>query len=290
MKKKIIIALLIFIVMMAFVFGFLFSIVSKLALFELFIALSPSSQSYVRANVLVVGVDNTYGHRSDAIIVVNSNPEKKTISFISIPRDTLAVIPGRGLDKINHAYAYGGIELSKKAVEKLLDISIPYYVVVDLAGIISIIDELGGIYVNVERRMYYVDYAGGLFIDLKPGYQRLTGKQIMGYLRYRADGGDFKRINRQQKFIRSAAKQMLKRDNIIRSPKLFLSIFSYIKTNLSSRQSLSLGLGAREAVELGQVSMKTVSGSDLMVDGIYYLKPNLGKIKKMTKSFKSEQQ
>jgi anionic cell wall polymer biosynthesis LytR-Cps2A-Psr (LCP) family protein len=136
--------------------------------------------------------------------------------------------------------------------------------------------------------MYYVDYAGGLYIDLKPGHQRLSGKQAMGYLRYRADGGDFKRITRQQKFLRSLAGEMLKRDNILRSPKLFLSLLSYLHTNLNARQSYGLGLSVREAVELGQINMTTLPGSDLMVDGIYYLKPNLAHIKLITQRFKNE--
>ncbi|MEA3493646.1 MAG: LCP family protein [Candidatus Margulisiibacteriota bacterium] len=286
MKKFVIISLSITIVF-SIVIGFTMAIASKLALFELFLSLAPSNQSFSKANILVLGVDSAYGHRSDTIMVLNSDPAAKRATLISIPRDTLAVLPGRGLDKINHAYAYGGVELSKKTVENLLEIKIPYHIVVDLAGIVNIIDDLGGVPVNVEKRMYYVDYAGGLYIDLKPGQQRLSGKQVMGYLRYRKDGGDFKRIGRQQHFLRSMAKEMLKRDNILRSPKLFLTLLSYLHTNLNSRQSLGLGLGVRDAVELGNISMKTLPGSDMMVDGIYYLKPNLNKIKNMTEIFKA---
>ena len=79
---------------------------------------------------------------------------------------------------------------------------------------------------------------------------------------------------------------MLKRDNILRSPKLFLSLLSYLSTNLNIRQSLNLGLSVRAAVELGQISMKTLPGSDMMVDGIYYLKPNLARLKEITQKFR----
>lgn len=287
MKKFLLIGLISIFIFSA-AFGFVWAIASKLALFELFFSLSPVTQAVAKTNVLVLGIDDAFGHRSDTIMVLNCNPEKNSVSVISIPRDTLAVLPGRGLDKINHAYAYGGVELSRRTAEKLLSIEIPYYIVVNLSGIINIIDDLGGIPVNVEKRMYYVDYAGGLYIDLKPGLQRLSGKQAMGYLRYRADGGDFKRINRQQKFVKALAGEMLKRDNLLRSPKLFLSLLSYLDTNLNSRQSLGICLNVRSAVEAGQVYMTTLSGSDLMVDGIYYLKPNLAEIKSLTKNFKPE--
>jgi LCP family protein required for cell wall assembly len=285
MKKFLIFSLITALIFSA-AFGFVWAVASKLALFELFFSLSPTTQSFAKTNVLVVGVDDAYGHRSDTIMVLNCDPATKSVSIISIPRDTLAVLPGRGLDKINHAYAYGGIELSRRTVENLLGIEIPYYIEVNLSGIINIIDDLGGVPVDVEKRMYYVDYGGGLYIDLKPGYQRLTGKQAMGYLRYRADGGDFKRINRQQKFLRALASELLKRDNMLRSPKLFLSLLSYLNTNLNLRQSLGLSLNVRNAVEMGTVSMVTLPGSDMMVDGIYYLKPNLVRLKNLTLKFK----
>lgn len=261
-------------VILAVVFGFMVAVSTKLALFEIFLTLTPSSPFFPKANILVLGVDDAYGHRSDTIMLLHTDPDKKEASVISIPRDTLVNIPGRGLDKINHAYAYGGVELSRKTVEQLLNIEIPYYVVIDLSGIVKIIDDLGGVNTHVDKRMFYVDYAGDLHVDLQPGTQKLTGKQAMGFLRYRADGTDFTRISRQQRFLRALADEMLKRENLVRSPQMFLTLLSLVDTNLSPRQTLGLGLGLRSAYELGQVYMTTVPGTDLVVDGIYYLKPD----------------
>jgi len=261
-------------VILAVVFGFMVAVSTKLALFEIFLTLTPSSPFFPKANILVLGVDDAYGHRSDTIMLLHTDPDKKEASVISIPRDTLANIPGRGLDKINHAYAYGGVELSRKTVEQLLNIEIPYYVVVDLSGIVKIIDDLGGVTVNVDKRMFYEDYAGDLRIDLQPGIQKLTGKEAMGYLRFRHSDNDFFRISRQQKFLHSLADEMLKRENLVRSPQMFLTLLSLVDTNLSPRQTLGLGLGLRSAYELGQVYMTTIPGTDLIVDGIYYLKPD----------------
>jgi len=266
-------------------FGFFVAIASKLALFDIFFALSPSTTLFPQANILVLGVDSAFGHRSDTIMLLHTDPEKKQASLLSIPRDTLAVLPGRGLDKINHAYAYGGAPLARQTVEYLLNIKVPYYIVADLSGLVKIIDELGGIPINIKKRMYYVDYAGGLQINLKPGGQKLSGKDAMGYLRYRVDGGDFSRINRQQKFLNAFASEVTKRQNLMRSPKIFLSLLSHLDTNLSAKQTLALCLGLRSAHELGQVSMHTVPGTDIMVDGIYYWRPDMKVLKNLAKDF-----
>jgi LCP family protein required for cell wall assembly len=283
--KKFLIFLIIILIISAAVFGFLVGVASKLALFEVFLSLTPTSPLFSKANILVLGIDDAFGHRSDTIMVLHTDAERKEAFLISIPRDTLAVLPGRGLDKVNHAYAYGGIELTRKTIEKLLDIELPYYIAVNLSGITNLIDELGGVTIDVEKRMYYVDYAGGLFIDLHAGLQKLSGQQAMGYLRFRQDGGDFKRIGRQQKFLKAFGDEMLRRDNILRSPKLFLTLLSYIDTNLNSKETLGLALGLRGAHELGRVHMTTLPGTDLMVDGIYYWKLDESKLRDIVKQY-----
>jgi anionic cell wall polymer biosynthesis LytR-Cps2A-Psr (LCP) family protein len=78
---------------------------------------------------------------------------------------------------------------------------------------------------------------------------------------------------------------MLKRDNLLRSPKLFLSLLSYVNSNLNSRQTLGLSLGLRAAFELGRVYMVTIPGEDMMVDGIYYWKPDQARMKNIVKKY-----
>ncbi len=284
MRKFLIITCIVLVILSA-AFGFLVAVASKLALFELFVSMTPTSPFTQETNILVLGLDDAFGHRSDTIMVLHTDPKNRSASLISIPRDTLALLPGRGVDKINHAYAYGGVDLARRSVEKLFSIKIPYYIVINLSGITNIIDELGGLTIDVEKRMYYVDYAGGLHINLHPGTQRLTGKQLMGYLRYRRDGGDFTRISRHQKFLNALANELMKRDNLLRSPKLFLTLLSYVKTNLNSRKTLGLSLSLRDAQELGRIKMTTVPGRDLMIDGIYYWKPDISRIKKIVKQY-----
>lgn len=282
MKKLFILAFIILVIMSA-ASGFIVAVATRLALLEVFLSLTPTTPLLGQTNILVLGIDDAFGHRSDTIMVLHTDPENKEASLISVPRDTLTLLPGRGMDKINHAYAYGGIELARKTVENLLDIEVPYYILVSLSGVVNLIDELGGVPINVEKKMYYVDHAGGLYIDLKSGYQRLSGKQSMGYIRYRRDGGDFSRIRRQQHFLRALANEMMKRDNILRSPKLFLTLLSYVHSNLSSRQTLGLSVGLRSAYELGRFQMATIPGTDMMVDGIYYWKPDMERVKQLVK-------
>jgi LCP family protein required for cell wall assembly len=280
MKKALIIITIVLCCLAAAV-GFTISLAARIALLDVFFALTPTVPALPESNILVLGVDDVFGHRSDTIMVLHIDPEKKTAAVISIPRDTIVTIPGRGLDKINHAFAYGGAELARSTAEEFLRIRIPYHVIVDLAGIENLIDQVGGVPVNVEKRMYYVDYAGDLHIDLQPGMQKLNGKQAMGYLRFRHSDNDFARIGRQQKFIQALASELMKRENILKAPNLFLSLLSCVDTNLNSREILGLSLALRGAYEINNFRMSTIPGSDFMVDGVYYWKPNEAEVQRI---------
>ncbi len=285
--KKFFTVIMVILVVAAAGVGFAVSIAARLALFDVFLSLAPSTPIIRECNILILGVDNTGGHLSDTIMVLHINPERRSAAVVSIPRDTLVTIPGRSLDKINAANAYGGVELARATIENFLNLNIPYYITVDLSEIEHIVDQLGGVTVNVEKRMYYVDYAGGLDINLQPGPQKLNGRQVMGYLRFRHSDNDVARINRQQNFLRQLANQMLSRENLIKSPALFLSLVGCIDTNLNSREILGLSLALRGATEYGQISMTTIAGSDLMVDGIYYWKPDEESVRKTVAQFLS---
>ena len=283
MKRTLVIVSLL-LVLGAALIGFTISIGARIALLDVFFSLTPTAPIIAESNILILGVDSIYGHRSDTIMVLHIDPSRRSAAIVSVPRDTIVTIPGRGLDKVNHAYAYGGAELSRRTLEDFFRVSIPYYVTVDLAGIEKLIDDIGGVMINVEKRMYYVDYAGDLYIDLQPGWQKLNGKQAMGYLRFRHSDNDFARIGRQQSFLKAVADQTMKKENLIRSPQLFLSLLRCVATNLNSREILGLSLALRGANETGQIKMSMVPGSDLMVDNIYYWRPDEEELRKLTGS------
>ena len=140
--------------------------------------------------VMVMGVDRRADDvgRSDTLMVAALDMDTSKAALLSIPRDTRVAIEDNGYDKINHAYAFGGHSLTQKTVENLLGVSMDHYILVDTKAFSRIIDAIGGVDLNVEKRMYYEDPwddNGGLVIDLYPGEQHLDGDKAIQYVRYR---------------------------------------------------------------------------------------------------------
>lgn len=166
--------------------------------------------------VLLMGTDSRgKGDRGrpDTIILAAANPKTQKVTLLSIPRDTYVEIAGRGKqDKINHAYSYGtGTML--KTVERFLDIPVDYYVIINFKGFEELIDELGGIEIDVEKRMVY--HSSDAHINLRPGLQVLNGEEALGYARFRHDAeGDLGRNRRQQQVIRALVDQAVSLRNL----------------------------------------------------------------------------
>lgn len=259
--------------------GFLFALGTHLALFEIFVTFLPSESFLASTNVLILGQDEAgFAKRSDTVIVARIQSADKTVQLVSIPRDTRVEIPGYGLDKINHAYAFGGAGLARRTVEEWLKVPVPYYVVVDLKGLADFVDQIGGINLLVEKKMRYVDYAGELFIDLPEGQQHLNGKQAVGYLRFRTDNkGDIGRIERQQKFIRAILSQAAK-TSPAQIPLSLYKLSTYFETNLATKSILGFAMVLHQAQELGRIQMTTLDGYPEMLNGIFYLRPDETKL------------
>lgn len=281
-----IISSVIFLMVFSAFLGFTLALFSRFMLFETLLTLIPGEKFLGETNVLVLGVDGEgYVKRSDTIMVAHIDPRNNVAGVVSIPRDTRVEIQGRGLDKINHAFAFGGPELSRKTAEQFLGVEVPYYIVIDIAGLRHLIDEIGGVVIDVEKSMYYIDYSQNLFVDLKAGKQRLSGKDALSYLRYRTDGGDLNRILRQQKFINAFATQLTVRRNVLNSPKIILRLLSYMDTNLNTKQILGLALNMRRIYEFGQIKMFSLQGYDEMLNGVYYMQPDPIKLKKAVSEY-----
>ena len=167
--------------------------------------------------ILVLGSDRRWGDkkagipaRSDTIIVVRLDPDKEATAILSIPRDLKVEIPGHGTNKINTAYALGGPKLTVKTVKALLNIPISHVVNVNFGGFQRAVNRLGCVYVDIDRR-YFNDRGGPggyATIDLKPGYQKVCGKDSLDFVRYRHTDDDFVRAARQQEFLRQAKDQV----------------------------------------------------------------------------------
>jgi LCP family protein required for cell wall assembly len=154
--------------------------------------------------VLVLGHDGRpglAGARADAIHVIGVNPAAGAATIINIPRDTYAAIPGRGMDKINAAYDYGGPRLQARAVSALVGVDLPYVITTGFEGFMSMVDELGGVEVNVPVPM--ADAASGAFFAAGPNH--LLGGPALALSRNRnLGGGDFTRTHNQSLIIIAA--------------------------------------------------------------------------------------
>ena len=193
-------------------------------------------------NILLLGVDSNgnnsdtwKGTRSDTIILMNIDPATHSVNAISIPRDSKVYLPDKyGVDKINAAHAYGGIDMAKQTIEKTLGVKIDKYICVHDEGVREVIDALGGIPIYVEKRMKYDDYAGHLHINLDKGNHVLSGQQAVGYLRFRHDGlGDIGRTQRQQWFLRGFLERLQNPQIISKIPQIVNISKKYIKTDMS---------------------------------------------------------
>ena len=155
--------------------------------------------------------DGSSGARSDTIMLVRLDPSEKATALLSLPRDLKVRIPGYGTDKINAAYSIGGPELTLRTVTSVTGIDVNHVVNVNFKGFREAVNELGCPYVDIDRRYfndnsgYGPDYAT---IDVKPGYQKLCGRDALDYVRYRHEDTDIVRAARQQEFLRQLKQQI----------------------------------------------------------------------------------
>ena len=203
---------------------------------------------------------------SDTMMLIRFNPETQKISVLSIPRDTRISQNGRTI-KINETNVTGGPAQTAKVVSDLLeDVPIDRYVRINVQGVETLIDALGGVTVYVPKDMKYTDESQHLFIDLKEGQQHLNGDQTLQLLRFRYDKlGDLGRIQRQQMVMRALTEQALNPATLARLPKLLSVIQSHIDTNLSVEELVALvGFGVQ--TKRSNVQMLLVPG-DFNGDG-----------------------
>ncbi|MBR0294024.1 MAG: LCP family protein [Acidaminococcaceae bacterium] len=256
-------------------------IVGFLSDFSLFDSLERLDLLSGKKNIVVMGCDirKDDAGRSDTLFVVMLDKSKKNAALLSVPRDTRVKIKGHGWDKINAAFAYGGQKLTRETVQDFLGIKLNNYVVVDFQGFKGLVDAVGGVDINVEKRMYYYDPYDGFEIDLRPGMQHMDGKTAMQYVRYRDEEGDIGRIRRQQKFLMALYKHIASKNIIAKIPGISKQIMSMVKTDLSLKEMVELGNVMRDMVEKDGLKMSMVPGEPEYIDGISYWIPDIPKMR-----------
>ena len=223
-------------------------------------------------SALILGVDEREGDvgRSDTMIVLTVNPILQTTKMLSIPRDTYTEIIGQGFkDKINHAYAFGGIEMSMKTVEHLLDIPIDYVAQVNMESFVDIVDIVGGI--TVDNTLAF-DYEGDTF---SIGELELDGEKALKYVRMRYDdpAGDFGRQNRQKQVIQGVLKEVVSLNTVVNYQSIFKTLEENVQMNVVFDDLLSIRKNyAGSFKNIEQLYLN--NGAGTMMNNIYYYVPN----------------
>ena len=206
-------------------------------------------------NVLLIGTDarssNEKG-RSDAMMIATIDEKHRNIKLTSLARDTYVDIPGRGEQKLNHAYSYGGADLLMKTIEHNFYIDISNYVIVNFNSFSSIIDALGGVIVEVkdgelnELNKYIPECFEAstkkknsqMKLIEKAGVQKLNGYQALSYSRIRKNDSAIERDNRQRKVLQAILDEVSTL-NLFEIPKVLNAVFPYIKTNMDFNDILN---------------------------------------------------
>ncbi|PGL70349.1 LCP family protein [Bacillus sp. AFS055030] len=218
-------------------------------------------------SVLLLGVDKRPGDkgRSDSLMVITVNPTKHTTKIISIPRDTRTEIVGKNrTDKINHAFAFGGIQMSVNTVEKFLNIPIDYYLEVNMEGFKDIVDAIGGVEI-----MNTLDFTNDGF-HFEKGLLSLNGEKALSFsrMRYEDPQGDFGREARQRQIIQEVINKGTKIKSLVSYKDILNSISKNLETNLTLDEMFDIQKSYRSATV--NVEQQQLEGSGKMIKGIYY--------------------
>ncbi|MCM3602232.1 LytR family transcriptional regulator [Robertmurraya korlensis] len=218
-------------------------------------------------SILLLGVDqreNDSG-RSDSIIVLTVNPQQNSVKMVSIPRDTRTEIVGKGIqDKINHAFAFGGVEMSIATVENFLDIPIDYYIQINMEGFKDIVDAVGG--VTVQNTLDFT-YEGTHF---KEGTLTLSGAEALKYsrMRYEDPQGDFGRQARQRQIIQGVINEGASLSSLTNYGDIFKALGNNVKTSLTFSQMVTIQSKYKSASKsIEQIQLEGQGGK---INGVYY--------------------
>jgi len=215
--------------------------------------------------ILVLGVDDGGGN-TDAIFTLRV--ESGRTSITQIPRDSFIDSHSFGPVKANALYAYGGHEAVKAELSRLMGRTIDHHILVNLNGIRTLSDLVGGVEVDVPKRLYYRDNSQGLLIDLQPGPQLLKGHDLEGFLRWRHDEeGDLGRLERQQLVLKSLFSRLTRPEHLVKLPALIREAGNNLETDLGA---MELG-GLITAMGLTELETERLDARPFYRNGISYL-------------------
>lgn len=221
-------------------------------------------------SVLLLGIDTgdmgrVDAGRSDVMMIVTVNPTTNRTTITSIPRDTLTTISGYGTeDKINHAYAFGGVAMSVNTVQDLLDVPVDFTVSVNMQGFADIVDAVGGITIEPTDTFSQDGYQ---FYEGQSTY--MDGTMALAYSRNRYDtGGDYGRQARQRQLIDGILHGALDVSTLWNYNEILASLQGNVQTDVTFDDMFTMFNGYRSAIN--SIENFQLSGNGSMIDGVYY--------------------
>ena len=221
-------------------------------------------------SVLIMGVDtdgpDNMSGRSDTLMLLTINPNTEKTSIVSIPRDTYTEIVGHGtMDKINHAYAFGGTSMTVNSVQKLFDIPVDYYVSVNMEGMQQIVDAVGGIDIVPP-----LTFSQGEYTFVEGQTTHMDGPKALAYSRMRKNdpSGDYGRQHRQRQVIEATMQSVASLDSVMNYRSILGAMSTNMRTNMSFEDMMDMFNNYRSSVS--DVEQLQLSGSGTMMNGVYY--------------------
>lgn len=206
-------------------------------------------------NIVLLGLDAREdnfgtGNRSDCIMIISLNQETKNVKIASVYRDTYLNIDGHGLDKVTHAYSYGGPKLALSTLNKNLDLNITEFVAVNFDTVHTVVDSVGGVDINIEQSELkyinnYITAADKQFGTstqkiTTTGKQTLNGVQALAYSRIRyTEGGDYKRTERMRDVL-IAVFEKAKTMSVSDLNSLSDTILPHVSTNININEAIGM--------------------------------------------------
>ena len=219
-------------------------------------------------SILLLGIDaneeRTLAGRADTMMVVTLNPAEGTTKILSLARDTRVEIVGRGFDdKINHAYAFGGTQMTINTVQRFLNIPIDYFIEIDMDGFAALVNAIGTI--TLENNLEFSE--GGFHFPI--GTLQMNGAEVLSFarMRYEDPRGEFGRQERQRNIIEALANELM-RFSPRRYRQVLNAIVKYAATNLTFNEAKTMLWNYRGA--LVDITKLDLRGEDEIIEGIYY--------------------
>ncbi|MDA1763968.1 LytR family transcriptional regulator [Bacillus cereus] len=219
-------------------------------------------------SILLMGTDQRENEtsRSDSLMLFTLNPKTKSMKITSIPRDTYTEIIGKGKkDKINHAYAFGGIDMAVKTVENFLNVPVDHYIEVNMAGFKDIVDAVGGVDVNNDLDFTSRD------THFAKGDIHLDGEKALKYtrMRYEDPRGDFGRQMRQRQVIQAVIKKGASVSSLASYGDVLKAIEKNVKTSLTQDQMFDIQKNYKDCMQNSE-EIQIPGDGHKAADGIWY--------------------